>query len=47
MSLDRNVFFLTFLEIAGGAFVVISILCIWEFTIGIKESIKSLFGEKR
>ena len=34
--------FLWFLVLAGVAYVVVSVLCVWEFTLGIKESIKSL-----
>ena len=43
-EIDRNEFFLTFLELAGLAYVIALLLCIWEFTIGIKESIKNLFN---
>jgi hypothetical protein len=42
-DVDRTEFFLTFLEVFGVTYVIVSVLCIWEFTIGIKESIKNLF----
>ena len=40
---DPTEFFISFLEYAGYAFIVLSILCIWEFTIGIIWSIKKVF----
>ncbi len=42
-GIDRNNFFISLLEAAGIAYLIVSVLCIWEFTIGIKESIKNLF----
>ncbi len=41
-NIDRNDFLLSFLEVAGSIYVIDSALCKWEFTIGIKESIKNL-----
>jgi hypothetical protein len=38
--------FLRFLLGAAIAYVITSILCVWEFTIGIKKSIKKLYTGK-
>ena len=43
IGIDRNSFFFTSLEMAGAIYVLVIILCIWEFTMGIKESIKDIF----
>jgi hypothetical protein len=42
-GIDRNSFFITSLEVAAAVYAFVIILCIWEFTIGIKESIKDIF----
>jgi len=42
-AIDRDFFFLEALKLIGFVYIVVSVLCIWEFTIGIKESIKNLF----
>ena len=44
-DVDRTEFLLTSLEVLGVVYVIVSFLCIWEFTIGIKESIKNLFND--
>jgi hypothetical protein len=43
-GIDRNDFFLAFLEGAGIGYAILAFLCVWEFTIGIKESIKEIFN---
>ena len=36
--------FLKFLFVAGGVFLIVIVLCVWEFTIGIRKSIKKLYN---
>jgi hypothetical protein len=40
---EAMVVFVKFLLGAAIAYAILSILCIWEFTIGIKKSIKHLY----
>ena len=41
---DAMVAFIWYVIIAAVIYVIVSVLCIWEFTIGIKESIKNIFN---
>jgi hypothetical protein len=41
---EMLVVFLWFIIGVGIAFVIISVICVWEFTIGIKKSINKLYN---